>query len=87
MVEEAVNDEKVEFEWMDTTMEQCFFAATEVGKAIVDSGATRTIVGENNWHLWLEKYDANKLKPVVSNNVQRQFKFGGAETLMSTYRR
>lgn len=70
---------------MDATMEQCFFAATEVGEAIVDSGATRTIVGENNWHLWLEKYDTSSLKPVVSNKVTRQFRFGGGETLMSNY--
>ena len=39
--------------------EQCFFLVTEKGKAIVDSGATRTIVGEENWRKWLEAFDSN----------------------------
>eukprot|EP00913_Durusdinium_trenchii_P017657 g16596.t1 len=85
MVEEMMVEEKMDLEWLDSSMEQCFFASTEVGKAIVDSGATRTIVGENNWHLWLEKYDSINLKPVEVNQVTRQFKFGGGETLVSTY--
>ena len=51
---------------MDNEVEPCFFAAAEVGKAIVDSGATRTIVGENNWHQWLEKYGGEGTKPIKS---------------------
>ena len=86
MVEECdTMAEVIGSEVMDQEMEQCFFTVTEVGKAIVDSGATRTIVGENNWHQWLEKYGTKGTKPIVSRQIQRQFKFGGGETLTSNY--
>lgn len=58
---------------------------TEKGKAIVDSGATRTIVGESNWHRWLESYDEKMAKPITSRPVKRSFKFGGGEMLQSLY--
>ena len=65
--------------------EQCFFLVTEKGKAIVDSGATRTIVGEENWRKWLEAYDSNLAKKIISRPVKRSFKFGGGEMLQSLY--
>ena len=45
MVEEA---DEIGHEEEVKVDEQCFFAVMEKGKAIVDSGATRTIVGEEN---------------------------------------
>ena len=65
--------------------EQCFFTVSACGKAIVDSGATRTIVGENVWHRWLEVYGNDQTKPVVTLPKVRNFKFGGGETLQSSY--
>ena len=59
--------------------EQCFFTVSACGKAIVDSGATRTIVGENVWHRWLEVYGNDQTKPVVTRPKVRNFKFGGGE--------
>ena len=57
--------------------EDCFFVAMEAGKAIVDSGATRTIVGEDVWKRWLEFYKGPKVKV---NRHCRNFKFGGGES-------
>lgn len=39
-------------EEMEKVSKQFFFAIMERGRAIVDSGATRTIVGEEVWHRW-----------------------------------
>lgn len=33
-------------------MDECFFQESAVGQAIVDSGASRTIVGEDVWRKW-----------------------------------
>ena len=85
MVEEYDEAEKIGVEIVEETREQCFFTVAEVGEAIVDSGATRTIVGKNNWHQWLEKYGPPGTKPITSRQVQRHFKFGGGETLTSHY--
>ena len=85
MVEENMEKVELDCSLREPEGEQCFFATTEAGKAIVDSGATRTIVGEENWHLWLEKYGSDQTDPVVSRQVTRQFKFGGGETLQSSY--
>ena len=60
--------------------DECFFVAMEAGKAIVDSGATRTIVGEDVGKRWLEFYTASKLE---ANRQGRNFKFGGGEVLIS----
>ena len=35
--------------------DECYFVNVSVGKAIVDSGASRTIVGEDVWKKWLNK--------------------------------
>ena len=35
-------------------IEECYYMSNEIGTAIVDSGATRTIVGEEIWKSWLE---------------------------------
>ena len=83
MVEEQEIPETERIE--QVTDEQCFFAVTTRGKAIVDSGATRTIVGEDNWQQWLEAYGNSQTKPVTSREKIRRFKFGGGETLQSSY--
>ena len=86
MVEETNVTETTEVAtYEQVTDEQCFFAVAERGKAIVDSGATRTIVGEENWHRWLEAYGNDQTKPVILQNKVRHFKFGGGETLRSDY--
>ena len=86
MVEETNLTETTEVAtYEQVTDEQCFFAVAERGKAIVDSGATRTIVGEENWHRWLEAYGNDQTKPVILQNKVRHFKFGGGETLRSDY--
>ena len=36
------------------TTEECYFQEGAAGQAIVDSGASRTIVGEEVWKKWLE---------------------------------
>ena len=79
MVEDEPVIEEVKME------EQCFFMTTDKGKAIVDSGATRTIVGEENWKKWLESYDTKHAQPIRSKQVKRNFKFGGGEVLQSLY--
>ena len=52
-------------------------------KAIVESSATRTIVGSENWHCWLENYGSQQTEPISSRAVRRRFKFGGGKTLVS----
>ena len=78
-IEEIGHEEELKLD------EHCFFAAMEKGKVIVDSGATRTIVGEENWHRWLEHYGSEQTQPVTSRAIVRQFKFGGGEVLQSQY--
>eukprot|EP00913_Durusdinium_trenchii_P014194 g13320.t2 len=79
--EEVLKEDVVTYEHE----EQCFFTASACGKAIVDSGATRTIVGENVWHRWIEVYGNEQTKPVVTRPKVRSFKFGGGEVLQSNY--
>ena len=62
--------------------EYCFFTTMNAGKAIVDSGATRTITGENTWKLWLEHLNPQEINV---NPCQRDFRFGGGEVLRSHY--
>ena len=64
------------------TADECYFSSLMPGRAIVDLGATRTIVGEKVWQGWLEY--AQDL-PVQITQVSRDFKFGGGEMLRSSY--
>ena len=74
MVEEM--DES--FETVTITEEHCLFTALEPGIAIVDSGATRTIAGEEVW----EHLNPAEVKIV---GKKRDFRFGGGEVLRSHY--
>ena len=62
-----------------------FVHLSSPGLAIMNSGATRTIVGEISWKQWLEHYGSDSTKPVVVIPMVRSFKFGGGETLTSQY--
>ena len=68
------------FETVTITEERCLFTALEPGKAIVDSGATRTIAGEEVWKQWLEHLDPADINLV---GKKRDFRFGGGEVLRS----
>ena len=65
--------------------EENYFATLTPGHAIVDSGATRTLVGEEVWKEWVEKYNPKILGPMTTNALRRSFEFGGGETLESSY--
>ena len=66
-------------------LDECYFVALNPGLAIVDSGATRTIVGESIWKTWLEKYGGEGVQPIKVHQKVRDFKFGGGEILRSQY--
>ena len=70
------------FETVTVTEEHCLFTTLEPGKAIVDSGATRTIAGEDVWKQWLEHLNPVDVKVVPT---KRDFRFGGGEILRSHY--
>ena len=58
----------------------------DVGMAIIDSGATRTIVGEEVWKHWLEETAKRGLQlPVQTRPQVRDFKFGDGGTARSHY--
>ena len=66
-------------------LDECYFVALNPGLAIVDSGATRTIVGESIGKTWLEKYGGEGVQPIKVHQKVRDFKFGGGEILRSQY--
>ena len=66
----------------NATVDECYFAVLLPGQAIVDSGATRTIVGEDVWKEWL--FFAGALDVKITE-AARDFKFGGGEILRSSY--
>ena len=70
------------FETVTVTEEHCLFTTLEPGKAIVDSGATRTIAGQDVWRRWLEHLNQADVKVVPT---KRDFRFGGGEILRSHY--
>ena len=59
----------------NATIDECYFASLQPGQAIVDSGATRTIVGED---VWKELSFAGGLNVKITE-ATRDFKFGGGE--------
>ena len=77
-----VPEEQVSMVEESGSVEECYFSALQPGRAIVDSGATRTIVGEKVWKDWL---DHARGLPVQVTQIARDFKFGGGETLRSNY--
>ena len=52
----------VEEQAEECVQEDIFFATLAPGHAIVDSGATRTLVGEGVWKEWVEHYDGEMLE-------------------------
>ena len=67
-------------------IEECLYASGDVGKAIIDSGATRTIVGEDNWKAWLEEASKKGIDlEVTTKQVTRDFRFGDGGTARSHY--
>ena len=67
-------------------IEECLYASGDVGKAIIDSGATRTIVGEDNWKVWLEEASKKGIDlEVTTKQVTRDFRFGDGGTARSHY--
>ena len=76
-------------EWIweqNYTIEECFFQESAAGQAIVDSGASRTIVGEEVWRKWLEGMNLQgKDLKVESKSVIRDFRFGDGGVARSHY--
>ena len=65
--------------------EEVYFVSLGPGMAIVDSGATRTIVGEEVWKKWLEEGNFDDVLKIQTRPQVRDFKFGGGEVLRSSY--
>eukprot|EP00435_Cladocopium_sp_Y103_P053716 s692_g17.t1 len=65
--------------------EECLFAGLGTGKAIVDSGASRTIVGEDVWKTWLDAMPAITAKEVETIPMTRDFRFGDGNVVRSSY--
>ena len=65
--------------------EECLFSNLETGKAIVDSGASRTIVGEDVWKKWMEQMREIDVKEIGYDNVTRDFRFGDGNVVRSNY--
>ncbi len=68
------------------TAEECYFQESAVGQAIVDSGASRTIVGEEVWKKWLEEMSqqGHDLRAETRSTV-RDFRFGDGGVARSHY--
>ena len=81
-----VPDEQISMveEIVEIPQHDCFFNTAEPGEAIVDSGATRTIVGEQIWNKWVNEFP-EQLGDVQTHKVVRDFRFGGGEVLRSSY--
>ena len=67
-------------------IDECLYADTDLGKAIIDFGATRTIVGEDAWKLWLEEsIKRGKDLSVTTTPAVRDFRFGDGGLARSHY--
>ena len=81
MVEDVTEDKLYKID----TMEDCLFSSLETGMAIVDPGASRTIVGEDVWKKWMENMRARGAKMIQHNNATRDFRFGDGNVVRSNY--
>ena len=79
MVEELSERKSGREVWHLGIYEDCYFVNVSIGKAIVDSGASRTIVGEDVWRKWLDKMDKE-----TSGNL-KVHQFGGGNVVRSSY--
>ena len=60
--------------------------SVEPGKGILDCGATRPVIGELTWHLWLQAIrHLGREAEVKYANVVRTFKYGNGECLTAKY--
>ena len=71
-------------ETSEAVREECFCNTACAGEAIMDSGVTRTIVGEEVWRRWLKEFPM-ELQDIKTEKVTRDFRFGGGEVLRSQY--
>ena len=67
-------------------LEECFFQESITGQAIIDSGASRTIVGEEVWKKWPDELhlQGRDLK-AETRSVVRDFRFGDGGVSRSHY--
>jgi hypothetical protein len=65
MVEDVTEDKIYQI----GTADAGFFSNLETSEAIVDSGASRTIVGEEIWKEWMENMRASDAKLIKSDKV------------------
>ena len=65
--------------------EEVYFNEVAPGHAIVDSGATRTVVGDRVWEQWLQLLGrAGRQNEVEVRKQVRDFRFGDGSTLRSS---
>ena len=62
--------------------EAVFFTEVAPDDAVIDSGATLSVVGEITWQMWLDKL-AKHGKTAVAKKVVHDFRFGDGATLRS----
>ena len=63
-------------------VESVLFSEVAPGSAIMDSGATKTVVGEGTWQKWMQLLAANG-KEVSAKKAARDFRFGDGATIRS----
>ena len=81
MVEDITEDKIYQI----NAAEECLFSNMVTGMAIVDSGASRTIVGEDVWKQWLEHMRERDVKEIHYNKEVRDFRFGDGNVVRSNY--
>ena len=85
MVEEIAEKDVKEEVLQLGIQDDCYFVNVSVGKAIVDSGASRTIVGEDVWKQWLDKMGKEEAAKISVKQVARDFRFGDGNVVRSNY--
>ena len=63
--------------------ENVFFNEVRPGFAIMDSGATKSVIGEESWKKWLLLLERNGIKP-QAKKVTRDFRFGDGSVVRSS---
>ena len=81
-----VPEESISMVEEELKVEECLYSDSGAGMAIIDSGATRTIAGEEVWKGWIEEASRRELGLNVSTHqVIRDFKFGDGGVARSHY--
>ena len=76
---QTVTEENVEVH----QAENVFFSETGPGYAILDSGATKSVIGELTWQKWLELFARCGVEATAKKSV-RDFRFGDGSTVRSS---